>query len=399
MPARKRRTLRLTVDYDAGGARIRDAEVVDFAPVLRDRKPKGQGAAWVELQVEGRRFARRLPDPAIGREVFSRDGTIERLEPEAARSAVIDMPWYDEPGDVVVHGPGEPLRAAVAEIARPPVGAVAKAAPPFPVTTLFGAANPRALTLVFLAEGFRAAELPAYHAVVDAFIAKLRATAPFSTNMDALAAVRVESISPESGIDDGPRKVATLFDGAFANPRRLIVVDQGKAKTMADKAVPGSRPFVGLVVANTTEYGGSGGAVAVFSREATAPDIALHELGHTLFGLADEYSDAGASMTEPDEPNVTRKPRPGAAWTDADRQALKWRPFLTAGIALPTSSNPNCDHVHNVTGPPGVGAFEGGKYRHCQVFRPTADCKMRTLTAPFCPVCQDVIRRKLATFR
>lgn len=401
MASRKRRTLRLTVDYDVNGATIREAEVLDQTPVLRDARPPARsGAVWVELAAPGRRFARRLPDPSIGQEVFSPDGTIARLDPAAGRTATVDVPWYeDEPAEVLIRGVPREVRSAAAELGRLAAAPAARAAPPFPVTPLFGLDRPKALVLVFLAEGFRAPELPLYQAVVDAFLDHLRATAPFSGMMDALAAVRMDSVSDESGIDDGAHKVDTLFDGRFSNPRRLIVVDGSKARQMAGKAVPSGRSFVGIVVANTTEYGGSGGEVAVFSRDASSAEIALHEIGHTLFGLADEYSDAGTSGA-PVEPNVTRKPTGGSgAWTPADRQSLKWRPFLTGGIALPTTSNPNCGQRHDVSGPPGVGAFEGAKYHHCQVFRPTANCKMRTLTAEFCPVCQDVIRRKLQTFR
>lgn len=406
MASRKRRTLRLTIEYDAHSARIRDSQIVPYAPVLRDPKPGPKSrAVWVELDAPGRRFARRLPDPAVGQEVFAPDGTIGRIE--APRSAVIDVPWHDEaPGEVVVHTPGAVTRHAGAALARQArVAEASRAPPPFPVTPLFGLENPKALALVFLADGFRQDELSLYAPVVDAFLAKLRSTAPFDQMTDALCAVRMDSVSRESGLDDpdAGTRADTLLGASFGDPsrnqpRRLITVDESAGRRLAGKAVADGRAFVGIVVVNTTEYGGSGGQVAAFSRDNRAADIALHELGHTLFGLADEYSDAGSSGA-PEEPNVTAKPAPGSAWTDTDRERLKWRAFLTPGLELPTTRNPDCGQTHVVAGPAGVGAFEGGKYNHCQVFRPTADCKMRTLTAGFCPVCQDVIRRKLATFR
>jgi hypothetical protein len=412
MASRKRRTLRLTIEYDAHAVRVQAAEIVPYTPVLRDSKPGvGSDALWVGLEGAGRRFARRLPDPAVGREIFAPDGAIARLEPTAARTISVDVPWHDEaPGEVVIRGPGLEVRTPAIEIARR-AAAVARTAPPFPVVPLFGLENPNALALVFLAEGFRADELPLYRAVVDAFLAKLAATPPFSEAMDTLCALRMDSVSRESGLDDpeAGTRADTLLDASFGDPNnpdpnkrtphRLITVAASEADDLAARAVSGGRAFVGIVVVNTDEYGGSGGKVAVFSRDSRASDIALHELGHTLFGLADEYSDAGTSGS-PSEPNVSKKPSGGSGpWSDTDRQRLKWRAFLTPGLALPTSSNPDCGQAHVVTGPAGVGAFEGGKYKHCKVFRPTADCKMRTLTAGFCPVCQDVIRRKLATFR
>ena len=44
-----------------------------------------------------------------------------------------------------------------------------------------------------------------------------------------------------------------------------------------------------VMLVNDPRYGGSGGSVAVAS--ASAPEIALHELGHSFAGLADEYVD------------------------------------------------------------------------------------------------------------
>jgi hypothetical protein len=423
MAGKARKTLRLTVRYDATGATVEASQLLGYVPVSRDPEPDaGTDAVWLTLEHAGKPFARRLPHPAIGREVFSPDGAVTRASPEAERRIVVDVPWTGEGAQVVFKGPagggaaGHVPKGAAAAVETPwrelgrfsPVAEglaaqapLAAAAPPFPVTPLF-AGGPKALKLVFMAEGFRADQLNAYHAAVDGFIAKLRATAPFDGMMDTLSAVRMESTSAESGIDDplgSPHD--TWLDGTFGEGplRRLITVDQSRA-TAAAAAAAGNSRFVGIVVVNTPEYGGSGGQVAVFSLDARAADIALHELGHTEFGLADEYCDAGSNLGEPAEPNVTRKPDPSSAtWGPKDTQALKWRHLLTDGVTLPTTSNPDCAHPFAGPEPAGVGAFEGGKYRNCQVFRPTRDCKMRTLSADYCPVCRAAIRQKLATFR
>ena len=42
-----------------------------------------------------------------------------------------------------------------------------------------------------------------------------------------------------------------------------------------------------------------------------------------------------------------------------------------------------------------VGAFTGAFYNHCGAYRPEFDCKMRTLSKPFCSVCQNRIAVKL----
>jgi hypothetical protein len=45
-----------------------------------------------------------------------------------------------------------------------------------------------------------------------------------------------------------------------------------------------------------------------------------------------------------------------------------------------------------------VGAFERALYRPRHVYRPSAECRMRTLSDPFCAVCAASIRVKLSGF-
>ena len=43
---------------------------------------------------------------------------------------------------------------------------------------------------------------------------------------------------------------------------------------------------VAIVVVNSPIYGGSGGSVGTYSLAGGATEIAIHEMGHTAFGLA-----------------------------------------------------------------------------------------------------------------
>ena len=96
-----------------------------------------------------------------------------------------------------------------------------------------------------------------------------------------------------------------------------------------------------LMIVNSTTYGGSGGAVPVFSTAQDALEVALHEIGHSHFNLADEYparvncQEAGHEQydgAERTEPNVSMY---------ADGR--KWQEFLTPDLPLPSTRNPNCD--------------------------------------------------------
>lgn len=259
--------------------------------------------------------------------------------------------------------------------------------------------------VVVLGDGYQAAELPTFATDAQNFATKLTSTAPFSTLAAAINIYRVDVTSTDSGADDpaacaggAGTTVNTYFDATFCGggpPRReLLTIDTALAVSTAKAQVPNTH--LAIVIVNSTIYGGSGGAAAVFSRDASAVEIALHELGHTAFGLADEYATPSATTggdsytgTEPIEPNVT---------TVTDRATIKWSSLLTAGIAMPTTNNADCSLVDPHPSPvpaDNVGAFEGARYFHCGLFRPQFDCRMHTLGTVYCAVCSAEIVKTL----
>jgi hypothetical protein len=176
-----------------------------------------------------------------------------------------------------------------------------------------------------------------------------------------------------------------------------LVCNATTALTVAAAQVPDFT--VAIVVVNSTIYGGSGGSVGTYSLAGGATEIAIHEMGHTAFGLADEYAYyAGGNETghdhhppgEPGQPNVT---------LNTNRATLKWGWAVAATTALPTMANPNCAQVDGraSTVPAGtVGTFEGAHYYHCGAYRPEYSCKMQALGIPFCHVCRQVIWNRIA---
>jgi len=112
-----------------------------------------------------------------------------------------------------------------------------------------------------------------------------------------------------------------------------------------------------IVMVNTTRYGGCGGARAVYSAgNGSATEIAVHELGHSLGGLADEYQGNPTCSAFAGEINTSSDPINGA-WPE-------WIGDL---------------------GPPREGAQY---YDQCR-YRPTGNCEMRSLFQEFCPVCNQ----------
>ncbi|MGA3539172.1 M64 family metallopeptidase [Micromonosporaceae bacterium DT194] len=272
-------------------------------------------------------------------------------------------------------------------------------------TQVFGAApRDRAFNIVLLAEGFTNAQQPAFNTAADDFVAALRATPPFDELAPAINVIRVNVASTDSGADDPASaggtgaSVRTYFDATFGGNgiRRLLLVNATTALQVAAAQVP--QFTVAIVVVNSTVYGGAGGSVGTYSLAGGATEIAIHELGHTAFGLADEYAYyAGGDetghdhhpATEPGEPNVT---------VNTNRASLKWGWAVAAATALPTMSNPDCATVDNRPSPvPAgtVGLFEGAHYYHCGAYRPEHSCKMQALGVPFCRVCRQVIWNRI----
>ena len=183
------------------------------------------------------------------------------------------------------------------------------------------------------------------------------------------------------------------------------------------------------ILTNTSTYGGGG----IFNLYATvaadsewAPYIFVHEFGHHIAGLSDEYytSDVAylpaTDRVEPWEPNVTAL---------LDPATLKWRDLVTPGTPLPTpwpkeeyesetkalqarrreiraQNRPESEmnalfreemqrDTRLLNSPPHgrvVGAFEGANYEVKGYFRPQSDCIMFTRDeVPFCAVCRRAI--------
>lgn len=262
--------------------------------------------------------------------------------------------------------------------------------------------------LVVLGDGYQDSQMNQYTNDVQRFVDALLATPPFDEMRPAINVFRVDVASTDSGADDpvacgGSGATArTYFDASFCNSgiRRLLLVNTTTALTTASAQVP--QWTVALVVVNSTVYGGSGGAVATFSLAAGAEEIGLHEVGHTAFGLADEYEYfAGCGVdtdrnnhpaVEPAEVNVT---------VNTNRATLKWRHLVAASTPIPTTRNADCRQCDPQPEPQPagrVGLYEGAHYYHCDAFRPQFDCKMRALGFPFCAVCRERIRQILAPY-
>ena len=156
--------------------------------------------------------------------------------------------------------------------------------------------------IVFAGDGYRAAEIDTtYVQHVDTLIDYLFTggilTEPFGRYQHFFDAWRVNVVSAESGADDPTAGVfrdtaldaSYLFDGFT---QRLLYVSDAATSTAIAGALAGSgiSPDMTFVTVNDTQYGGGGGLYAVYAGgNANAREVAVHEVGHSFAGLADEY--------------------------------------------------------------------------------------------------------------
>ena len=275
-------------------------------------------------------------------------------------------------------------------------------------TQIFGGApRNRAFNVVLLADGFtrRAAER-LQHRVLRRSSLRSSARRPSTSSRPAINVFRVNVTSTDSGADDpvaggGTGATArTYFDSTLRRQRHPPAAAVQHHDGAAGGRGAGPRVHRRARGRELDDLRRQRRRVSAPTRSPTAPPRSrIHEMGHTAFGLADEYPYyAGGNETghdhhpagEPSEPNVT---------TNTDRNTLKWRWAVASTTADPddeqsrtarrwTRGPARCRRARSAL-------FEGAHYYHCGAFRPEYDCKMRALSVPFCRVCRQVIWNRI----
>ena len=266
----------------------------------------------------------------------------------------------------------------------------------------------RRWNVVIVSEGYRSDEMRQFGTDAQKVADALLAAAPFDRLRPAINIYRIDVTSTDSGARDPVKcggtgaKPRTYFDASFCGDnriRRLLVAKESRVVKVLNKHVP--QWHVGFLAVNSPISGGSGGQIATFSKAPGTLEIAIHEMGHTAFALADEYeyysncAESGHDKhngSEPSQPNIT---------TNTNRARTKWGSLIQASTPVPTTKNADCGDCDRQQSPVAVGTiglFEGADHFHCNVYRPEFDCRMRNLNQPFCGVCQQVIIKKLTPF-
>jgi hypothetical protein len=175
--------------------------------------------------------------------------------------------------------------------------------------------------------------------------------------------------------------VNTALDATYncQGVQRLICVNVSKANTILGNSVAPAQRDMTFVIVNDSEYGGSGGSVAVTSTNQQVLELILHELGHSFGLLADEYGGPPPPVC-----NNSFEPSAANATKATDRSLIKWNHWIDASTPIPT--------LTALDGVPGL--YEGAVYCDTGLYRPTFGSKMRFLGRPYEQInTEQLIRR------
>ena len=257
-----------------------------------------------------------------------------------------------------------------------------------PCRSLHVVAEPaKAYDILLVPEGYAVSDSAKWRKDAERCAEAILNCSPFKENAGRINIRALADYSQESGVskdDAGMRKKKTLLGASFytlGTERYLMVEDMWRLASVC-----GLMPYDHvLVICNTTKYGGGG----IYNFHSTVTDnryfnyVCVHELGHGIAGLADEYYTSEVAVrdyypegTEPPAPNIT-------SLVNFD---AKWRDMLDPEVPVPTPAEKQYEDD--------LGVFEGAGYCAKGLYRPRRHCTMKEIKYDdFCPVCQRAFQR------
>jgi len=389
-------------------------------------------------------------DLASGRVLYSRgyasvygewETTDEARRLERAFQESVRFPAPEAPVQVVIRkrDPRGGWREVWSVPVDPKDRAISSARPasPGPVIELLKSGDPaQKLDLLLLGDGYTAAERGKFERAARRLVTLLFEQEPFRSRKADFNVWGIVPPAPESGVSRPltgvyrSSRIGATYD-AFGAERYVLSFDERSLREVASFA-----PYDALaILVNGATYGG-GGIYGLYTTLAAdslwAPYLFVHEFGHSLAGLGDEYFTSESVYAAAAE----QRPEPWAPNVTADPKARKWADLLSPGVALPTpwphaeftarskeiqaqrrklraENRPEAEMDALFTAQQKeetallgaaptagkVGAFEGANYEASGYYRPQVDCVMFSRNVvPFCAVCQRAIERAIDAY-
>ncbi|MET8682337.1 M64 family metallopeptidase [Streptomyces sp. NPDC004647] len=234
------------------------------------------------------------------------------------------------------------------------------------------------LDVVVIGDGYTSAELDRFHTDAKEKWHEITGVEPYTRYQNLFNVWAVDAVSAQSGVSGDPSQDVvkdTALDTYFwcDGLERLLCVDTDKVEGYAAKAPEAD---LVIVVANSAKYGGAGyndvvsqlgydGIATVAGGNEQSGQVAVHETGHSLGKLADEYFyDEYGEYTGPEPPDVNTSTHTARELADLRAKWYRW-------LGEPTPDGGT------------IAAFEGGGYHPKGLYRPSENSIMRTLGREF----------------
>ncbi|GAA4948922.1 hypothetical protein GCM10023314_22750 [Algibacter agarivorans] len=252
----------------------------------------------------------------------------------------------------------------------------------------YSGADDKRINLVILGDGYQVGELPKFITDATNFTNAMFSQSPFLEYADYFNVYAIKVPSNESGADHPgtgsayhetnwpvpTTDVDTYFNATFDSYGSHFLlfyeVDGNYANNTESKiysVLADNFPTYdqALILVNSPYYGGSGGTFPMASTGASAIELAIHELGHSLFDLKDEYYPGDVLAAE--ATNMTHVDNIGnPKWSN-------WIGTNNVDVYQHNCSSGNC----------------------ADWYKPATNCKMEVLNNPFCSVCKEGIIEKI----
>ncbi|MGE0712842.1 MAG: M64 family metallopeptidase [Planctomycetota bacterium] len=244
--------------------------------------------------------------------------------------------------------------------------------------------------LVIVPDGYTAQDLPRFRQHAAQVLDALRATTPWKEYWTYLNVHVVETVSAQSPLGRDSRTSAlgtSIPPGHFQKPD----VDEGRARRAAARA-PACDTVLVLGDGDFRSFATGQWCITSVAR-ADFHLTVLHELGHAVGQLLDEYTEGEGSAWDVFVSNALVEWGIGlAGWggnitTHTDPDQIPWRAWIPRGTPVPTKDGSG--HA--------VGAYKGA-YHVSGWYRPSEQCMMRSqFRHPrYCPVCRERLVLKLS---
>ncbi len=228
------------------------------------------------------------------------------------------------------------------------------------------------INIVILGDGYTVNEQQIFIDKATILTNDLFSQSPWSNYKNYFNVYAIKVISLESGVKH-PNNLAECVSAGvpFSNPNnyfgstfdyfgihRLVVpINSQNITNVLANNLPNYD--IVIIIANSPYYGGSGGSRALATTNVNSKEILIHELGHSVGILADEYYAGDAYVGE--KANMTQVTNPSL---------IKWKNWLTTPqIGINSYGNSGISNTW---------------------FKPTSNtCKMQILGVPYCSVCKE----------